>query len=228
MRRLTAVALLLMVAVGPAWAVGGPAPVVPNPAQPQPGESLGKVNSAQLVPEIYKLCREIATAAPSAAEETGAAGWVRDDSAEGSGDGPFFTQFAANKTFGGIGEAALWGTIEYYPSRRQGYCRIDFPDPGNIVNFDDFSKIPGVTGKTQAVDQDIYGAWQEGATDPSVLILAQRVGGDFQLEMNTQLPAAPAPGVKPAKPASTNSGASASITTRPADTSAAPQTETSK
>jgi hypothetical protein len=211
MRSLTAVALFIAFAAGPAWAAGGVSPAVVAPAEPTapaPGAAanLPKVTSAELVPELYKLCKEVSTAAPTAAKDTEAEGWAEDTRPENSGDGPFFTQYAANKAFAGIGDAALWGTIEYYPTRREGYCRIDFPDAGNIVDFADFAKIPNVTGTTKTVDSDVYGAWQEGATDPQVMIIAQRVGGDFQLEFNTLLPGAPPPGVTDApasKPAAT-------------------------
>jgi hypothetical protein len=203
----------MMVTASPAWAAGAANPTIVAPGAPD--AVAPKVTSAALVPELYKLCREVATAAPTAAKDVEAAGWIEDATPENSGDGPFFTQYAANKAFAGLGDVALWGTIEYYPSRREGYCRIDFPDTNKLLDFADLAKIPNLVGTTKIVGGDIYGAWQEGATDPQVMVIAQRVHGDFQLEFNTLLPGAPPPSVTDA-PAST-----------PAAT-APQQTETSK
>lgn len=156
-----------------------------------PVSNLPPVASADLVAELFERCKAVANDVPDAMKTAAAAGWTQEDDTDG--DGPFFTQVAANKEFGGIGPVEMWGTVEYYPSMREGYCRMDFSDPDSVVKFDDFNRIPGLTGQQTKIGDDIYAVWQMGQSDPRLLMIVQRVAGDFQMEINTMLPAAPPP-----------------------------------
>jgi hypothetical protein len=186
-----------MAAAGPAGAMTPEA--VPGPDAGEGGDESGgdtgnnlpPVASADLVKELYEVCYGVAEDQPDALGKAEARGWSEEPDNEG--DGPFFTQTAASKEFGGIGAVELWGTVEYYPGMREGYCRVDFTDTDNIVNFSDFNAIAGLTGQVKAIGGDTYAAWQIGSDEPKVVLLAQRVGGDFQLEINTILPAAQPP-----------------------------------
>lgn len=177
-------------AAGP---LSGPDTAAPGGAdEPSPPVSdLPPVASADLVKELFERCKAVASDQPDAMKTAAAAGWTAEDDTQG--DGPFFTQVAANKEFGGIGPVEMWGTVEYYPTIREGYCRMDFSDPDSLVNFEDFNRIEGLTGQQTKIGEDIYAVWQMGATDPKLMVIAQRVAGDFQMEINTILPAAPPP-----------------------------------
>jgi hypothetical protein len=155
------------------------------------GGNLPPVASADLVKELYSVCYGVAQDQPDALKDAVTKGWSEETDNEG--DGPFFTETAANKEFGGIGSVELWGTVEFYPGLREGYCRADFTDSNNVINFSDFNAIDGLMGRVKTIGGDTYAAWQIGSGDPKVLLIAQRVGGDFQLEINTILPAAQPP-----------------------------------
>lgn len=149
------------------------------------------VTSASLIKELYEVCSAVAQAEPDALRKAEARGWAEDEDNEG--DAPYFTQTAASKSFGGVGPVEMWGTVDFYPQIREGYCRMDLTDADNLIDFADFKQISGLDGKVTNIGGDTYAAWQIGSGTPKVMITAQRVAGDFQMEINTILPPAPPP-----------------------------------
>lgn len=202
MRKLQALLMVSLVMAGlvaaaPAVAAAA-GPMAPdNGGTDQPGDTgnganLPPVKSSSFIKTLFDTCLKVANDAPDALKAAEADGWAPDE--DNGGDGPFFTQIAASKSFGGIGPVEMWGTVEYYPSMREGYCRMDFTDNGGLVDFKDFpGAISGLTGQTKLIGDDIYAAWQIGKDNPTTLVIAQRVSGDVQIEINTILKAAPPP-----------------------------------
>jgi len=188
-----AIAAALML-VGPGLALGKGDK---NPAQAAPVA----VSSADFMAESFALCANLALGADGADEKLAAAGWEAES--DNGTTLPFYEMISYTKTFDGLGEATIWGTIEHYPGKILGYCRVDATDSdGNILDFADLAGLPDMQGSSQTTDDGSYGAWavETSSPDKQMFAIAQLNDGEFQLEINTLIDqastepaAAPAP-----------------------------------
>ncbi|MEP7241607.1 MAG: hypothetical protein ABI697_12035 [Devosia sp.] len=133
-------------------------------------------------------CTIIAGAEADAATKVKGLGWQADDATD---TGPFVSIFSGYQDLGGYGSVDLWSSLETYPSSRLGYCRVDFPDSDNRVDFNDVTGLGGLAGSVKdAGGGNAFGSWE--TPDHKFMLTASRQDGQAQMEFNMLLPAAPA------------------------------------
>jgi len=82
----------------------------------------------------------------------------------------------------------VWSSLETFPTQRVGYCRVDFGDVDNLIDFKDVASL-GFTGAvTDGGNGNAYGAWE--SADHKTLLAANRTDGQVQMEFNLLLPLA--------------------------------------
>jgi hypothetical protein len=174
----------LMLAMAPSAALAGK---IDNSESAAPAAATPAADPQAFIDEVYALCHSMAGDDMGALDTAYKHGWSEGDT---DGDGPFYHMFDATKTFDGIGDVELWGTMENYPAGRLGYCRIDVTLPeDSTLALESISKQPGLTGKITNNDDGNYGVWSS-TSEPQFFAIAQIVGSDFQLEVNAVLPQA--------------------------------------
>ena len=143
-------------------------------------------------PEAFKIfveaCTSLASGEAGADQRAASAGWTAN---EASSTGPFSTVYSGYRDLNGLGEVDIWGAVYSYPTQRLGYCRVDFSDPDNILDFNDVTGINGLTGSAKPGDNsDVYGAWE--TPDKKLLVIGDRTEGVVELEFNALLGTKPA------------------------------------
>ena len=110
-------------------------------------------------------------------------GWTPNETED---TGPYNKVYSGYRDLNGIGEVDLWGAVYSLPSQRLGYCRVDFSDQNNILDFKDMAGQKGLVGSITAGDNsDVYGAWE--SPDKKVLVIGDRTDGAVELEFNLLL-----------------------------------------
>ena len=91
------------------------------------------------------------------------------------------------------GSSVCWGAVYSFPSQRLGYCRVDFSDENNTLNFNDLTGQKGLIGTTSPGQNpgDVYGSWE--SPDKKMLVIGDRTGGVVELEFNLLLGDKPKP-----------------------------------
>lgn len=138
--------------------------------------------SADALKLFVTTCSEIAGGDPKGLDDAAAAGWLPDDPED---TGPYVTIYSGYQDLSGYGTVDLWSSFETFPTKRLGYCRVDFSDSDAAIDFDDMLSL-GLTGETTKGDGDtVFGAWE--SADHSTLISASRQDGAVQMEFNVVL-----------------------------------------
>ena len=152
----------------------------------QPSEPAGPpMASTDAIKLFVSTCSAIAGGAPSARDDAQKAGWQADDPAD---NGPYVTIYSAYQELAGYGSVDLWSSRESFPTQRIGYCRLDFGDVDNLLNFNDFTKL-GLNGTiTDNGNGNVFGSWE--SQDHKTLLAANRTDGQVQMEFNLLLPPA--------------------------------------
>ncbi len=146
------------------------------------------VASKDILKAFYDTCTDISGGNPEASDRANNAGWVPEETAD---TGPFRSVYAGARDFAGYGSVELWASVETYPSQQLGYCRVDFGDYNNLINFDDLSGMGGLIGKLDdRGDGNVYGAWE--TPDKKMLVIADRTEGEVEIEFNLLLGDTPA------------------------------------
>lgn len=151
-------------------------PVVPS------GPPLASADALKL---FMTLCGEVAGGVPNARDDAAAAGWIADDPTE---SGPYVQIYSGYQELAGYGAVDVWSSLESFPTQRIGYCRLDFGDVDNLIDFNDVPKL-GLTGTVSGRGAgNAYGSWE--SADHKTLLTANRTDGQVQMEFNILLPPA--------------------------------------
>lgn len=143
--------------------------------------------SADAIKLFVTTCGEIAGGMAGARDNAQKAGWMADDPED---NGPYVSIYSAYQELAGYGSVDLWSSLESFPTQRLGYCRLDFGDVDNLLNFNDFTRV-GLNGTiTDNGNGNTYGSWE--SADHKTLLAANRTDGQVQMEFNVLLPPAPA------------------------------------
>jgi len=162
-------------------------------AAPPDGETSGEPSeptgppmaSTDAIKLFVSTCGSIAGGAPDARDDAQKAGWQADDPAD---NGPYVTIYSGYQELAGYGSVDLWSSLESFPTQRIGYCRLDFGDVDNLLNFNDFTKL-GLNGTiTDNGNGNVFGSWE--SEDHKTLLAANRTDGQVQMEFNLLLPPA--------------------------------------
>lgn len=142
------------------------------------------VASKDVLTDLAKTCTSVSGGDPKGADAANADGWTPDDPTE---SGPYRHIYSGSKDVSGYGSVTIWGSVDTYPSQKLGYCRVDFGDYDNLINFADMSGIQGLTGTASTPDGNgnVYGAWE--TADKKLLVIADRTDGQVEIEFNLLL-----------------------------------------
>jgi hypothetical protein len=149
-------------------------PVAEGPAVP----------SKDALTDLVKTCTDISSGDPKAADRINADGWTPDDA---TSSGPYRHIYSGSKDMSGYGSVTIWGSVDTYPSQMLGYCRVDFGDYDNLINFADMTGLQGLTGSVTTPDSsgNVYGAWE--TADKKILVISDRTDGQVEIEFNLLL-----------------------------------------
>jgi hypothetical protein len=128
-------------------------------------------------------CTDISSGDPTAYDRANDAGWVPNDTED---TGPYTGIYSGSREIGSFGEVDIWGSVQNFPSQRLGYCRVDFSDTDNLLDFADMAGIKGLSGSIEVRDGgNVYGAWE--SADKKLLVIGDRTDGAVELEFNLLL-----------------------------------------
>ena len=142
------------------------------------------VASADAFKLFVEACADISSGDPAAYDRAKEAGWTPNETED---TGPYNKVYSGYRDLGGLGEVDLWGAVYSFPSQRLGYCRVDFSDENNTLNFNDLSGQKGLVGATTPGQNpgDVYGSWE--SPDKKMLVIGDRTDGVVELEFNLLL-----------------------------------------
>ena len=136
--------------------------------------------SATTLKLIVDACTNIIGGAPNAQEHMTDSGWTPNEIEDG---GPYNAVYSGFRDVAPYGEIDLWGSVQSFPSQRLGYCRVDFGDTDNVLDFAAMAGISGLIGSVEARDAgNVYGAWE--SADKQLLVIGDRTAGAVELEFN--------------------------------------------
>ena len=144
---------------------------------PPPGPP---VTSAEAFKIFVDTCTDISGGTEGSYDRANAAGWIPNDADD---SGPYNSIYSGSREIGGLGEVDIWGSVQNFPTQRLGYCRVDFSDSNNTLDFKDMAGVHGLVGSIQARDGgNVYGAWE--TPDKKLLVIGDRSDGAVELEFN--------------------------------------------
>lgn len=157
----------------------------PDEEQPEPAGP--PVASGDALTAFFNICTDVSGGDPEAYDRASGSGWTAYD---GEDAGPYKSVFAGSQSFAGYGAVELWGSVESYPTQQLGYCRVDFPDYDTLIDFKDMAGIGGLAGTIEDRGEgNVYGIWE--TADHKVLVIADRSGGEVEIEFNVLIGAKP-------------------------------------
>jgi hypothetical protein len=138
------------------------------------------VTSAEAFKIFVDTCTDISGGTEGSYDRANAAGWIPNDADD---SGPYNSIYSGSREIAGLGEVDIWGSVQNFPTQRLGYCRVDFSDSNNVLDFKDMAGVHGLTGSIQPRDGgNVYGAWE--APDKKLLVIGDRSDGAVELEFN--------------------------------------------
>jgi len=138
------------------------------------------VTSAEAFKIFVDTCTDISGGTEGSYDRANAAGWIPNDADD---SGPYNSIYSGSREIAGLGEVDIWGSVQNFPTQRLGYCRVDFSDSNNVLDFKDMAGVHGLTGSIQPRGGgNVYGAWE--APDKKLLVIGDRSDGAVELEFN--------------------------------------------
>jgi hypothetical protein len=139
--------------------------------------------SADALKLFYDTCTDISGGDPAAYDRANNGGWTPNDQDD---VGPYNSIYSGYRMVENFGEIDIWGSVNSFPTQQLGYCRVDFPDADNTINFSDMGKIADLKGRTEdRGDGNIYGTWE--SSDKKILVIGDRNAGQVEIEYNILL-----------------------------------------
>jgi hypothetical protein len=150
----------------------------------QPAAAAGPpVSSAEAFKLFVSTCTDIAGGDPKAFDRANDAGWVPNETPD---PGPYSTIYSGSREVGGYGEVDIWASVQSFPTQWLGYCRIDFSDADNALDFTQMNGAGGLSGTAQqTADGNAYGSWE--SADKKWLVIGDRSEGAVEIEFNLLL-----------------------------------------
>ena len=172
MTRLTLLSLCLLGLAAPALAqdASSSAPAAAAPA----------ISSADAFKMFVDACTTASGGNPTDYDKLNDGGWTPNETDE---TGPYNAVYSGYRDVDGLGEVDLWGSVQSFPTQRLGYCRIDFSDANNVLDFNDMNGLHGLSGTLQTGPSgNVYGVWE--TPDKKLLVIGDRSDGAVELEFN--------------------------------------------
>jgi hypothetical protein len=181
MSKLHLLALCLVGLAAPALAQDTSSSAAVDAASSAPADqSVPPIASADLLKMVVDACTAIESGAPDAYDRVKDTGWVPNETED---TGPYNAVYSGYRDVDGYGEVDIWGSVQTFPTRRLGYCRVDFSDSDNSLDFKAMAGLAGLAGTLDdRGDGNVYGAWE--SPDKKLLVLGDRTDGAVEIEFN--------------------------------------------
>ena len=147
------------------------------------------MSSADALKLIVDACTQVIGGDADGPEKMTDGGWTPNEIED---TGPYNAVYSGFRDVAPYGEIDLWASVQRFPSQHLGYCRVDFGDTDNVLDFAAMSGIAGLTGSIEPrAEGNVYGAWE--SADRKLLVIGDRTAGAVELEFNLL------PGTQPAQ-----------------------------
>jgi hypothetical protein len=157
-----------------------PAMAQASSSAPADQSSAPPMSSADTLKLIVDACAQAIGGDAAAPEKMTDSGWTPNEIED---TGPYNAVYSGFRDVPPYGEIDLWASVQNFPSRRLGYCRVDFGDTDNVL---DFAAMAGIAGLTGSIEEraagNVYGAWE--SADKKLLVIGDRTAGAVELEFN--------------------------------------------
>jgi len=184
MTRLTLLSLCLLCLATPALAQDASASASAPDATAAP-----PISSADAFKMFVDACTDASGGDPTSYDRLNNGGWTPNETDE---TGPYNAVYSGYRDVDGLGEVDLWGSVQSFPTQRLGYCRVDFSDANNILDFSAMNGLKGLSGTLQpGAAGNVYGVWE--TPDKKLLVIGDRSDGAVELEFNLILGDKPTP-----------------------------------
>jgi hypothetical protein len=180
---IVALALALMPAAAQAKAKDAPIPEAPAvEAAPASEDAVPDVTSGEPVSvQVFKTCLNYAKGDVLAGEAAKGLGW---EAFEDQGESPFVKTYSGNRSFAGMGDAALFSLVESYPDTTFGYCRVDIQAPAGEADVNALRDLPELAGGQVIMNGDgTFGSWKGAEAEPQLLLLSHQTADAYVLQM---------------------------------------------
>ena len=140
-------------------------------------------SSADTLKLIVDACTQVIGGDAKAPAAMTDGGWTPNEIED---TGPYNAVYSGFREVAPYGEIDLWASVQSFPSQHLGYCRVDFSDENNILDFKDIAGQKGLVGSiTTGANGVVYGAWE--SPDKKMLVIGDRTDGAVELEFNLLL-----------------------------------------
>lgn len=155
---------------------------------PSDQSSAAPMSSADIFKLIVDACTQVIGGDAAAQEKMTDGGWTPNEIED---TGPYNSVYSGFRDVPPYGEIDLWASVQTFPSQHLGYCRVDFGDTDNVLDFAAMAGVAGLTGSIEPrADGNVYGAWE--SADKKLLVIGDRTAGAVELEFNLLPGPAPA------------------------------------
>jgi hypothetical protein len=159
-----------------------PLPVLAQASSSAPADqaSAPALSSAEVLKLIVDACTQVIGGDASGPEKMTDGGWTPNEIED---TGPYNAVYSGFRDVAPYGEIDLWASVQSFPSQHLGYCRVDFGDTDNALDFAAMTGIAGLTGSIEPrAEGNVYGAWE--SADKKLLVIGDRTAGAVELEFN--------------------------------------------
>lgn len=151
-------------------------------------QSAAPMSSADTLKLIVDACTLVIGGDAGAQEKMTDSGWTPNEIED---TGPYNSVYSGFRDVAPYGEIDLWASVQSFPSQHLGYCRVDFGDTDNVLDFAAMAGVAGLTGSIEPRSEgNVYGAWE--SADKKLLVIGDRTAGAVELEFNLLPGTAPA------------------------------------
>lgn len=131
----------------------------------------GNAQTEQVLADAIRLCDLMVQDQPAIIDALDGEGWTHEI-IRNIGNSIFYKELSGDKDYPGVGAAEIWGFIEDYPGNFIGYCSLTITDPEARFSISAVNEIEYMVGETENEGEEVFGAWRDNSSQPSIFIHA--------------------------------------------------------
>ena len=135
-----------------------------------------------ILADAIRLCQLVVDDDDTTLETFENEGWTHEVDRE-IGNARYYKEITAQLTYGDVGEAEIWGFIEDYPSSFIGYCSFSITNPSVRFSISAINDMDRMVGETHRSEEQVFGAWNDVSSQPSVFIHAYHNSDTFTYQI---------------------------------------------
>lgn len=150
---------------------------------PQSSDVASDNLGASVLADAIRFCDLLVTDDPSTIDVLKSEGWSTELD-RNTGNYKYYKELSADYEYSGVGFASIWGFIEDYPEVSIGYCSFTISNPEIRFSISAINEIDHMTGDITTEGQEVYGAWHDISSQPSIFIHAYHNSDTFAYQIN--------------------------------------------